>query len=234
MKKSYFLLLAMALVLSACKPDVEACFTTSASGLTVTFSPSCSIEAEAWYWEFGDGETSIAENPTHTYAGHGNYSATLKVEDKRGKSNTVTNFVSACPPCANGQCVDGSCQCAPGYEGVDCSTPVNAKFSGNYAATDNVVSFGQYTYGMNVYPVSGTLNQARFYGIWWINGSAVANIGNDGLSFTMPRQPLTVDYDIELTSGTSNATGTYMIYSYKIYQTGSSVVFEDCTGSITR
>lgn len=36
----------------------------------------------------------------------------------------------------NGTCVDGSCKCPTGYEGVDCGLTSAAKFTGLWAATD--------------------------------------------------------------------------------------------------
>ena len=33
----------------------------------------------AWSWTFGDGGTSTSRNPTHTYAGPGDYSVRLEV-----------------------------------------------------------------------------------------------------------------------------------------------------------
>ncbi len=38
-----------------------------------------------WYWDFGDGETSNEQNPTHTYSIKGTYSVTLVVNDNNGK-----------------------------------------------------------------------------------------------------------------------------------------------------
>lgn len=37
------------------------------SGQTVTFTDNSSGEPTSWYWEFGDGTTSNAQNPSHTY-----------------------------------------------------------------------------------------------------------------------------------------------------------------------
>jgi chitodextrinase len=35
-------------------------------------------------WDFGDGATSIEQNPTHTYKSEGEYTAALTVTDQRG------------------------------------------------------------------------------------------------------------------------------------------------------
>lgn len=38
-----------------------------------------SIGADQWYWDFGDGTTSNAQNPVHTYASTGTYTVKLRV-----------------------------------------------------------------------------------------------------------------------------------------------------------
>ncbi len=42
----------------------------------------------SWYWDFGDGETSTLQNPTHTFLADGNYIVTLTVEDEDGSTDT--------------------------------------------------------------------------------------------------------------------------------------------------
>lgn len=70
-----------------------ASFTTSAAGLTVTFTDtSADLEDSlvAWNWSFGDGSYSTAQNPEHTYAAEGTYSVTLVVRDGAGLTAHVT------------------------------------------------------------------------------------------------------------------------------------------------
>ena len=43
--------------------------------------PFSSPNANSWYWEFGDGNTSTLQNPCHQYNAPGNYSVTLTVWD---------------------------------------------------------------------------------------------------------------------------------------------------------
>ncbi len=45
---------------------------------TLTFN-DLSTNATSWFWDFGDGNTSTAQNPTHTYSQGGNYTVTLTV-----------------------------------------------------------------------------------------------------------------------------------------------------------
>ena len=51
-------------------------FDFSVNGLRVSFD-NHTKGADHWTWDFGDGETSTARRPSHTYAGPGTYSVTL-------------------------------------------------------------------------------------------------------------------------------------------------------------
>ncbi len=55
-------------------PDTD--FDVSITDLTAFFSNDTDF-ADTYLWDFGDGTTSIEENPTHTYASDGNYPVTL-------------------------------------------------------------------------------------------------------------------------------------------------------------
>lgn len=44
---------------------------------------------QSYYWEFGDGDTSSAENPLHVYDQNGTYSVELKVVNSNGKDSAL-------------------------------------------------------------------------------------------------------------------------------------------------
>ncbi|MDP9349973.1 MAG: PKD domain-containing protein, partial [Chloroflexota bacterium] len=44
----------------------------------------------SWEWEFGDGNTSTAQNPKHTYIATGSYTVKLTVTDEHGNADSVT------------------------------------------------------------------------------------------------------------------------------------------------
>ncbi|QQP98292.1 S8 family serine peptidase [Lysobacter enzymogenes] len=72
-------------------------FSSSASGLTVSFTDSStdsdgSIASRSW--NFGDGTTSTATNPSKTYSAAGSYTVTLTVTDNAGATNTKTATVT--------------------------------------------------------------------------------------------------------------------------------------------
>lgn len=76
-------------------------FGSATNGLTATFTDSStdsdgSIVTRAW--TFGDGGTSAATNPSHTYASAGSYSVTLTVTDNGGATNSKTASVTVTSP----------------------------------------------------------------------------------------------------------------------------------------
>jgi PKD repeat protein len=72
-----------------------AAFDFTTSGLSVNFTDRStdngSITARSW--SFGDGGTSTATNPTHTYAAAGAYNVTLTVTDNEGKTGSISKAV---------------------------------------------------------------------------------------------------------------------------------------------
>ena len=78
-----------------------ASFTASpASGtapLTVHFTDTSSGSPTQWSWDFGDGATSTAQDPSHTYNTPGSYTVTLKASNGAG-SDTVSRTVTAQVP----------------------------------------------------------------------------------------------------------------------------------------
>ena len=60
-------------------------FTGSATGGTAPYSFS---------WDFGDGTTSTAQNPSHTYSAAGTFTATLTVTDSSSPAKTATSQVT--------------------------------------------------------------------------------------------------------------------------------------------
>jgi PKD repeat protein len=73
--------------------------TAGVAPLTVNFIDSSSGSPSAWSWSFGDGGTSTAQHPSHTYANAGTYSVTLQVTNPSG-SDTLTraNYITVSPP----------------------------------------------------------------------------------------------------------------------------------------
>lgn len=69
-------------------------FSESISGNTATFTNSSSSVNSTlnYYWDFGDGNTSSVQNPSHTYATNGTYTVTL-IASNCIFSDTITNTI---------------------------------------------------------------------------------------------------------------------------------------------
>jgi PKD repeat protein len=55
----------------------------------------------SWHWEFGDGETSTEQNPTHKYTEAGTFTLQLMVTDDKGATATISQSIvveEALPP----------------------------------------------------------------------------------------------------------------------------------------
>jgi hypothetical protein len=70
-------------------PGAVASFVFTQSNFTYTFADSSAGGITAWFWDFGDGNTSTSPNPVHTYATAGNYPVSLIVTNICG-SDTLT------------------------------------------------------------------------------------------------------------------------------------------------
>jgi len=82
-----------------------AAFTSTCSGLACGFDSSGSSDPDgdnlSYAWDFGDGATSSAANPSHTYDVAGRYQVELRVTDPSGGTDRATkavNVSSGTPP----------------------------------------------------------------------------------------------------------------------------------------
>ena len=56
----------------------------------INFNNNSTGSGLSYLWDFGDGNTSTATNPTHSYAANGTYTVTLEVTDVNGCMDTAT------------------------------------------------------------------------------------------------------------------------------------------------
>jgi PKD repeat protein len=83
----------------------SASFTSSCDGFGCDFTDTSTDDdgtVVGWSWDFGDGGTSTARNPNHTYAAAGSYTVTLRVTDDDDATNerSAAVTVTAPPPIA--------------------------------------------------------------------------------------------------------------------------------------
>ncbi len=75
-------------------PTADFTYTTSELYVTFTDMSSDPDGTITWDWSFGDGKTSTAQNPIHTYAASGTYTVTLTVTDDGGASDSASKDVT--------------------------------------------------------------------------------------------------------------------------------------------
>ncbi|MGC9310870.1 MAG: PKD domain-containing protein, partial [Candidatus Aenigmatarchaeota archaeon] len=74
--------------------------------LKVQFTDLTQNSPNSWNWDFGDGETSSEQNPTHTYLSPGTYTVTLTASNSEGSdTETKTDYITVLEPLPG--CVEG-------------------------------------------------------------------------------------------------------------------------------
>ncbi|MFF0569498.1 ThuA domain-containing protein [Streptomyces sp. NPDC004041] len=72
--------------------------TSGTAPLKVRFSSAGTADGDGdpltYSWDFGDGKTSTAADPTHTYRKNGTYTATLTAEDPTGRTGSASVHVT--------------------------------------------------------------------------------------------------------------------------------------------
>lgn len=141
-----------------------ASFSFSCAGLACNFTDG-STDSDGTIasrsWNFGDGGTSTATNPSHTYAAGGNYTVSLTVTDNGGASNATSQAVSVTAS-SGGITLSASGYKVKGYQTVDLTwsgaagtlvdivrngAPLKTTANdGAYTDAINVKGAGSYTY----------------------------------------------------------------------------------------
>lgn len=78
-----------------CIPVTANYGSSNAADSSVQFT-DLSTTATSWAWDFGDGGTSILQNPTHSYATNGTYTICLIASDVCS-ADTICTVITACP-----------------------------------------------------------------------------------------------------------------------------------------
>ena len=71
----------------------------------------------SWNWDFGDGKTSVFQNPTNTYVFAGVYTSSLTIQDEYGCQSTIVmeDFLSINGPSGVFGWIPGGTACDPNY-----------------------------------------------------------------------------------------------------------------------
>jgi len=69
--------------------------TTIAVGIAVQFTDKSTNTPTSWAWQFGDGQLSSSQHPTHTYTSAGKYTVTLSVTNDEGGDTLIkTDYIN--------------------------------------------------------------------------------------------------------------------------------------------
>lgn len=71
------------------KPLFRAFPLSGAAPLTVKFQNFSNIIANKFFWDFGDGSTSLEKNPTHTYINQGSFDVKLRIVTNLGAQGLI-------------------------------------------------------------------------------------------------------------------------------------------------
>ncbi len=97
-------------------------FTSSVLDRTVNFTDT-STDSDgsvvAWFWDFGNGNTSTAQNPVHDYASDGDFVVSLTVTDNIGAIDAFSQSITTCLDSDNDGVCDDFDSCQGGDDTVD-------------------------------------------------------------------------------------------------------------------
>jgi PKD repeat protein len=120
-------------------------FTWSETGLKANFADTSSVAGgtiTTVYWSFGDGNSSSAVDPTHTYAASGTYNVTLMVQSSDGLS-AETVAVLDVYPAATGSGGSSPSEAIGGGNGIGSFlSPIFGGVSGLFKTSETFVFLG--------------------------------------------------------------------------------------------
>lgn len=122
----------------------------------VTFTNTSSAGA-SYAWDFGDGSTSIAVNPTHTYGAGGVYTITLTVTSPNGCTETTTQQITVFQCSTASLTTTNVCQGAPSLITFTGVAMPSATFTWNFDGGTVVSGSGAGPYNV-VWNTAGTYN----------------------------------------------------------------------------
>ncbi len=182
-------------------------FTSSASGLTVTFTDTSTDTGGtigSRSWNFGDGATSTATNPSHTYAAAGAYTVTETVTDSvNGSTNTKTASVTVSGTSTSSQLLGNT-----GFEATTASpwTVTTGTLCTNSSCTGQTAHSG--------------------VGFIWLDGFGTAHTETASQSVTIPagKTSATLSFYLHIDSAETTTTTAYDKLTVQVLNSSGTVL----------
>ncbi|MCI5056148.1 MAG: choice-of-anchor B family protein [Flavobacteriales bacterium] len=200
-------------------------FTTSANQLTISFT-DISSNAQSWVWDFGDGNSSSSQNPSHTYASAGNYTVCLTADNPGCASDSSCSSINVSAAGAAPQANFGTTNATSICEGQSI-TFIDQSL--------NTPSSWEWTFQGGSPATSNQQNPTITYanpGTYFVKLKAVNGVGSDSITqqgfVTVDAKPVgnfsyTINgQTVSFTDNSSNATSWLWGFGNGIFNTSQS------------
>jgi PKD repeat protein len=191
--------------------DFSASSTTLCIPLNQTTFSNLTASAASQVWIFGDGTTSTAASPSHTYTAPGTYHVKLIVTSTNGCTDTLTknSYITVVPMSTSTITVDSTTGCLPFTANFNTSAGVSYQwnFGNGASSTAASPSFtytapGSYDVSVTITKTNGCIETAQANGLINIPAPATALFTADATSGCAP-------LPVHFTNQSSNATSYY-------------------------
>ena len=183
--------------------------TTTCSGVVSFFDSSDGLPT-SWNWDFGDGNTSTLQNPSHTYASSGNYTVSLITCNANG-CDTLTNnnminvnfapqlpIAASCSPSTLTYCCDFGITNVT-FNTINYNSGTGIEGYSDFTCSQSTVYQGQ-TYLLNIQTSAPTTQN---YAAW-------IDFNNDGI-FNNATERVFTATSVQNTSGNITISGTAVL-----------------------
>lgn len=183
--------------------------TTTCSGVVSFFDSSDGLPT-SWNWDFGDGNTSTLQNPSHTYASSGNYTVSLIACNANG-CDTLTNnnminvnfapqlpIAASCSPSTLTYCCDFGITNVT-FNTINYNSGTGIEGYSDFTCSQTTVYQGQ-TYLLNIQTSAPTTQN---YAAW-------IDFNNDGI-FNNATERVFTATSVQNTSGNITIPGTAVL-----------------------
>ena len=153
--------------------DFSASPVSGAAPLSVAFTDDSAGQPTSWSWDFGDGATSLTQNPTHQYEAPGDYTVSLTVANAGGQDTEAEAdyiVVSDVPPAADftASATTGTPPLTVSFTDLSAGNPTSWHWEFGDGGTSDVQnpvhsyeSVGAYTVSLTVTSTLGTATVTR-------------------------------------------------------------------------